>query len=260
MIKKRLKGAFSFMKPIYKNSLLWLLWIAIAGLLWQTAALAIDNALILPTLEQVLEQMKEQFLSPFFWPAVNATLIRTLFSLIVSILAALAAAFASHFFKAADFFLSRLAVMLQALPLISILILLLFWVSRQWVVFFVIFLLLFPIDYHLFLSRIKEIDKELHPLLTFYPNSRRTLITKVYWPLMKSDLHLALLDGLSLAFKSCIMAEIFGSLAYGIGARIQSSRFLLEVDGVIAWTAWLLIVCGLCRMMLSFILKCRWFN
>lgn len=229
--------------------------------LWSAAALLVDNAIICPSPWAVMTQMAMQMRTPAFYQAVGITLGRTFAGLVISFVTAAAAAVISYCFAKMNEIISRVVVILQAIPNIAYIILLLFWTSRQATVILVIFFLLFPMIYRDLYEALQDIHERWKDVFALYPQPWSVRMKQAFFPMMKPAVSASLKSASSLAFKAGVMAEILASVPMGLGRLMQSARLDVNAAGVLAYVIWLLILVfileGLIRMLLHFLFEGR---
>ena len=146
----------------------WIYFIAGFLVFWLILSCLINNIYILPS------------------PSVFMSVFRAVLSVIVSFIVAVLVAIISlrnHFISS---LLEKTILVLRSIPNVTYVILLLFWVSRETMVFIVSFLLLFPIIYQNIFESLKEQENLWHDVLMIYPQSMYVTVTRIYIPLMKS--------------------------------------------------------------------------
>ena len=104
------------------------------------------------------------------------------------------------------------------------------------------FLILFPTIYSSLYNGWKDIDDELLSVMRLYQTSFIYRVRKVYFPLLKSSIYASIANGLSLACKVGIMAEIFSQVQIGIGRQMNLCRLNFDMIGLFAWTRWIVIL------------------
>lgn len=231
----------------------WFVLILAAG--WSVTAMYVNNPFLCPAPSVVIEQMLLQLQSANFWPSVFQTILRSLAALAASLLLALPVAFLAAFYEWSAGFLNRLVSLLQTIPNVCFIILLLFWTSRTQTVILTGFFLLFPLCYRSFYEQLKDIQHQWHAVWTLYPQPKPVLMWTICLPMMRPAITSALKSSSSLAFKSCVMAEILTGVMPGIGRSLQLSRLDLNLAGVFAWSLWLVLLVFAFESLWSWVLK-----
>lgn len=242
------------MKTKCRPVLEWVWFFLIVGIGWQLLAILVNNALICPSPVTVLWHMKEQFVSPDFWPVILQTILRAMLALLLSFAAAVPCAFLAAFYPLCSGFLNRLVSVLQTVPNVCYIILLLFWTSRVQTVILTGFFLLFPLIYRTLYEQLCAIQKDWKDVWILYPQPRWVLMIKICLPLLQPALLAALKNASSLSFKACVTSEILTGLSFGIGRKIQSARFDLNLAGVAGWSLWLVLLVFLFEKLISWLI------
>jgi NitT/TauT family transport system permease protein len=224
-------------------------------LLWQLASLFAGNSFLFPSPWTVLQEMIVQAQTPGFFSAVDATFLRVGTAVLASFfsgvflacLAGMKASFRSVLADAMTIFTS--------LPNVSIIILLLFWTTRENAIFIMLFLLLLPGIYRTVLASILETQERFQDVLDLYPADAFTLITKIYLPASRKAMEAALITACSMGFKGGVMAEVLCSAALGIGRQLQYARFEVNPAGVMGWTIWMLLGVWLIERLIQIVFR-----
>ncbi len=109
-----------------------------------------------------------------------------------------------------------------------------------------IFIMIFPIFYHNSVQGILHIDDDLEDVIKFHNYRIYYLITRVYLPLIKSQIKSAIQTCLPLSFKVGIMAEVFIQSEKGIGSTIYFYRTSIDMVSIFAcvlWSVCLILIC-----------------
>lgn len=209
--------------------------------IWWIGSLFVNNIYILPRPDMVFFRMLTLCQSFTFYQSIFMTFLRASISILISFLLACFFAYASLHCAWLSSLLEKIVLILRAVPNVTYVILLLFWVSRDTSVLIVSFLLLFPVIYQTLYDALKNIQSQWKDVLLLYPQDAFTTLTRVYLPLVKPAVRSSLINASSLAFKVGVMAEILASVSTGIGRQMQLARLDVELTTVMAWTVWLLI-------------------
>lgn len=236
-----------------KKIVRWALLITLCLLLWQTAALVIDNSLVCPAPAAVLKVMAVQLQSPSFFSAVSATLLRMIAGLLLSFVSGVSLAALCFRFRKLAWICAKLVTFLQSIPNVAYIILLLFWTGRNESVILVQFFLIFPIVWRDFYEVLTEIGRKWHEVFYLYPQPLPELLQKAALPLLRPALYASLKSASSLGLKSAVMAEILASVSNGIGRSLQVCRLNLDFAGVIGWVLWLVLLSALLERFWSFV-------
>lgn len=230
-----------------KNRLLriqdWIMFIGGTLIVWQIAALIVNNNLVLPSPLLVGKQMILQLQTQAMYTSCGLTILRALtalfFSFVIALPLSFLAAFYPFFFRLT---LDRIAALMQTVPNVCYIIMLLFWTSRNTTVILTGIFLLCPLIYRTLVEQLDVIIEKWTPIWTLYPQPTWVLMSRVCFSMLKPAIASALKSASSLAFKVCVTSEILTGLTPGIGRNIQMARLDLNAAGVLGWSIWLVIL------------------
>ncbi len=219
--------------------------------LWQLLSVKVGYDFILPAPVQVLTRMGSLLLEQTFYEAIGATAIRSLFGLMLAFF--LAAVFALLSFKSDCFaqLFAPLLLLMRSIPNISYILLILYWFSRDISSIIISFLILFPMIYQTLLESMKEMDQKYLDVLKIYPKGRMETFFRVYLPLLRPAVSSSICNGIAMAFKVGVMAEILGQVPFGVGRQMQLARLNFDLVSVMAWTGWIIILLYVCDRLLQ---------
>ena len=219
--------------------------------LWQLLAMWVGHSFILPAPLQVISAMLALLKEASFYSALSATIVRSLLALVLAFVSAALAAWLSWKKQLfADLF-SPLLMIMRSVPNISYILLILYWFSRDISSVIISFLILFPIIYQNLLEAWRDIDRAYLNVLRIYPRGAGFVFFHVYLPLLRPAITASLCTSIAMAFKVGVMSEILGQVPYGVGRQMQLARLNFELEQVMAWTGWIIIVLAVCDRLMK---------
>lgn len=209
-----------------------LFWLA----LWQVGAMLLKSDILLVSPIQAAARLIQLIPSGEFWRSVGFSAGRILLGFALgavtgTVLALLAGKV--HFVKT---LLSPLVSAVKAVPVASITVLALVWVSSRNLSTLVSLLITLPIVYSNMLEGIESLDPKLNEMAKLFhvPAGRR--FTGVYLsqllPYFRSASRLAV----GLSWKSGAAAEVIGIPSGSIGEKLYEAKIYLETADLFAWT------------------------
>lgn len=222
----------------------WLVVLSIIVLLitWKIASVLVGYSFILPSPEEVFVAMLRLLNTSSFYKAIAATVVRSFFGLAFAFLSAgLVAFFAWKHRWIADLF-SPFLLLMRSVPNISYILLVLYWCSRNSSSVIISFLILFPMIYQILFEALKEFRMSYQKVLYIYPKPWKQSLFQVYLPLLRPAIAASLCNGIAMAFKVGVMAEILGQVNLGIGRAMQLARLNFDLVSVLAWTGWIILL------------------
>lgn len=211
-------------------------------LLWEIAALQIDNDFLFPYPVDVVKMMGEQVMSAMFYQVVAATLFRSLMGLGAAFMMAFLCAFLSYRFHVFHDLFYPVLLLTRSVPNVAYIIIVLVWFGAEKSAAIVSFLIIFPAIFSNLYSGLNYIDADLKNVMRLYPEKESRRIYRIYLPLLRSSIESSLSTGVSLTFKVGVMAEILGQVQIGIGRQLNLCRITTDVTGIFAWTGWIILI------------------
>ena len=212
---------------------------------WQFAALAADNKLLLAGPPDTVRALCREISSPDFFRTVGSSLLRIFAGFLAAFLCGGvlgALSFRLHFAKV---LLSPLMHFCKAVPVAAFAVILLIWQGAGRLSASVCFLVVLPIVYVNVLEGLVHTDKKLLEMARVFCFSRKNIFFYIYRPAMAPFLEGCLKTALGMGMKAGIAAEVIGMPRWSIGGEIYLSKIYLDTAGIFAWTA-VVLVLSLC--------------
>ncbi len=222
----------------------WVVSLSIIALLtiWKVTSALVGYSFILPSPEEVFTAMLRLLITSSFYEAIAATVVRSFFGLAVAFFSAgIVAFFAWKHNWIADLF-SPFLLLMRSVPNISYILLVLYWCSRNSSSIIISFLILFPMIYQILFEALKEFSISYQKVLYIYPKPWKQALLQVYLPLLRPAIAASLCNGIAMAFKVGVMAEILGQVNLGVGRAMQLARLNFDLVSVLAWTGWIILL------------------
>ncbi len=216
-------------------------WIVIL-IIWQIAAMAIGNDILLPQVFQVISRMIAQVADPTLYASVGVTMLRVLFGFIIAFSAALASGIAAATNKTFHEFFHPFVVLTHTIPNITYMFMALIWLGAEGSVAVIVFFILYPVLYQTVYGGMLDINPELADVAKLYPETFLNRLFKVTLPMLGPALYEGSRGALSLGLKVGVMAEILGQVQTGIGHQLYLGRVQLDMAEIFAWTAWMILL------------------
>ncbi len=139
--------------------------------------------------------------------------------------------------------LAPVVTAIQGVPPVALIIVALLWFdANSSAPVFTITVAVLPIIFAAALEGTRAVDRGLIEMATVFRTPRRMLVTDVYLPHLLSYLFPALVSGLGLAWKVALLAELMAGSRTGMGAGLGAARVNLNVAGMFAWIAVVVIL------------------
>ena len=244
-------------KFLHRRYVATLLSVGIILVVWQILAMVIHSPLILPLPRETLEVLIQDMGKPLFWQHVGATACRSLIafgiSVVVGTILGAAAGASDSVHKLLDFPLA----MMRATPVVSFILLALFWFGSSIVPIFVAMVMSLPVMISAVETGIKNTDKDLIACCRVYGFSTGKMLCHLYFPSCKPHFFAGSLAAFGLSWKVVAAAEVISLPYRSAGTLLQNAKVHLETAQVFAITMVLVILSFILESLFSFILHRR---
>ena len=206
------------------------------GLVWQAAAMAMENPLLLPTPLQVLRRLWELMGSAAFWQITLVSIGRVLLGVLLGIVLGVLLAVLTAASRPAELLIAPAMTAVQATPVASFAILVLIWLDRDFVPVFICVLMVLPVIWNSVSTGIRMTDTLLLEMAKVYRLPRTRVLRRIYVPSVLPYFRAACSSALGLGWKAGIAAEVLTVPKASIGRMISESKLYLLTEDLFAWT------------------------
>lgn len=214
-------------------------------IIWEIAALCIDNALLLVTPVEALSRLCELALTESFWQTVLTSLGRIALGFVMGSVAALILAALAYLYKPVEMLLHPAMTVCKSVPVASFVVILLIWWGSSYLATAICFLVVLPNLYLNTLEGLKATDQKLLEMAWVLRLPLRTRMFYLFLPALRPFLLSAFELSLGMCWKSGVAAEVIGTPRYSIGGALYLSKISLDTAGIFAWTAAVVVLCVL---------------
>lgn len=217
--------------PSYLPSLLF--WI----LVWQAAALWLDNSLLLPSPLQTLTVLfTELLVSKAFWLSICNSVFHIALGFLLGLVIGSLLAVLSACSETIHIFLWLPIRLIRSIPVASFVVLALLWTPAGRLSIVISFLMVLPILYTHTLTAIRQLDPKLTEAAVLFRVPVWKRILQLYIPQLLPSVCSACVLASSMAWKSGIAAEIIGLSRNSIGNQLYQAKIYLLTPQLFAWT------------------------
>ena len=214
-----------------KNKLGKALAVLFALLLWQIAAVAVDQKILLVSPVDVAVRMTsiwqvEGFASSI-WFSFYHIAGGFLLALVVGVLLAA---------------LSGRFPWIETVPVASFVVICLIWLSAQNLSVFISFLIVLPVVYGNVLEGIKSEDKKMLEVGRVFGMPFLKRVLYIHMPQLKPFILSACMTSLGMSWKAGVAAEIIGTPDGSIGKQLYYAKIYLDTDDLLCWTVIIVII------------------
>lgn len=244
-------------KFLHRRYVATLLSVGIILVVWQILAMVIHSPLILPLPRETLEVLIQDMGKPLFWQHVGATACRSLVAFVISVVVGTLFGVASGASESIHNLLDFPLAMMRATPVVSFILLALFWFGSSLVPIFVAMIMSLPVMISAVEAGIKNTNKDLIACCRVYGFSTGKMLCHLYFPSCKPYFFSGTLAAFGLSWKVVAAAEVISLPHRSAGTLLQSAKVHLETAQVFAITLMLVILSFVLESIFSLVLHRR---
>lgn len=211
-------------------------------LVWEAAAIAVSQELILPSPITVAKTLFRLCGEKAFWISALVSLIRIISGLLSGIVLGTLLAALTVRFSLMDALVSPLMSVVRATPVASFIILALLWIGKARVPGFIASLMVIPVVWGAVRSAARQTDKELLEMARAYRFSKWHTVRLLYIPSVLPTWNASCVTAMGLAWKAGIAAEALCQPKKAIGSELYYAKIYLETPELFAWTALVILL------------------
>ena len=203
---------------------------------WYLAALAMNNPLLMPTPVQVLKCLGRLMATAAFWRITAVSICRILLGVSLAVVLGTVLAVLAARSRWLNLLIAPAMTAVQATPVASFTILVLIWLSRDYVPVLICCLMGLPIVWNSVGNGIRMTDVQLLEMAKVYRLSGWQTVWRIYVPSVMPFFRMACCSALGLGWKAGIAAEVLTVPRSSIGRMISESKLYLMTEDLFAWT------------------------
>jgi len=238
-------------KNLLKIAAALLFWLAA----WTALYFAVGKDYIIPSPLQVAAAFWQLLISGEFWQALGITLLRVIAGLTLSFVLALISSFLAYHISFFRIILDGITNFFKAVPVMSIIMIVILWLTSGLVPVFVCFLMCFPVIYTNLMSGADSVPDKYIDEMRLYTGSNIQKYTRIILPMSRPHIKTALQLSGGLSWKTVIAAEVLSSPKVSMGVQLLLSKTYFEADKLFAWTIAIVIASVIFTRLLRFALR-----
>ena len=213
-----------------------------ALLVWQTAAVAVDQSILLVSPIDVALRLTTIWQVEGFASSIWFSFYHIAGGFLLALVSGILLAALSGRFKWVETALWPFMITVKTVPVASFVVICLIWLSAQNLSVFISFLIVLPVVYGNVLQGIKSEDGKMLEVVEVFrmPVLRRILY--IHMPQLKPFILSACATALGMSWKAGIAAEIIGTPDGSIGKQLYYAKIYLDTDDLLCWTVIIVIV------------------
>ncbi len=223
---------------------------------WKILSLQIKNPLILPSANAVCKNFLFLFADRIFWRALGNTASRVLKAFLISAVCGIFFGTLSGCINPIKKFLKFPLWIVRATPLVSLVMIFLFWLPSSKIAIFSASLVAFPIVADSCEKGTRAVDKKLLESLRFFCVPSLDIFKVAHIPQAVPFLQAGFSASYGLIWKAVVAGEVLSLPRFALGTLLYEAQVHLESASVFALT-FAIIFCGFfSEWILSFLFKC----
>ena len=224
---------------------------------WQLAAAAVGQELLLPGPAAVGRRLLELAAGAVFWQTALASLLRIFGGLLLGVALGALLAGLTAWVPLLDWVLTPAVKVVRATPVASFILLVYLWVERGRVPGLISALMVLPVVWGNVTRGIAETDPQLLELARAYGFGRGRTLRRIYIPSVLPYFASGCRTALGLAWKAGVAAEVLCQPQNAIGTQIYNAKLYLEVPDLFAWTVVVVALSLVLEQLLRALLRSR---
>ncbi|PWM50939.1 MAG: nitrate ABC transporter permease, partial [Clostridiales bacterium] len=208
------------------NAFIIIFWLIV----WQIAAMAVNQAILLPKPVMVGKTLLRFLGESEFWLAITHSLLKIMLGFFLAMILGSGLAFLGAKFSFVHQLIYPILSIIKATPVASFIILALIWINSASLSTFIAFLMVLPMFYANIYQGLKNVDVKLLEVAKVFGLNKRRTFREVYLPSLKPYLISTCTIGLGFAWKSGVAAEVIGLPAKTIGNQLYYAKVYLQTD------------------------------
>ncbi len=216
--------------------------IALALVIWQAAAMILNQKLLLASPIQVIIRLGSIWRESSFWSSIGFSLARILAGFMIAFGSGLLLAFLAYRYRAIEVLLWPYVLSIKSIPVASFIIISLIWLSAKSLSVFISFLMVFPVIYSNVLEGLKNTDPKTLEMSRLYHLSNFRRLLYIQLPQIKPFLLSACNIAIGMSWKSGIAAEVIGIPSGSIGEMLYNAKVYFNTVDLLSWTVVIVVI------------------
>ena len=229
--------------------------VLLALVVWHILSMIVGMDILLVSPLKVIVRLGTIWQEENFLQTVVFSLFRITSGCLIGIAAGIILAVLAGRFRLAEILLWPYVITIKSVPIASIIILCLIWLTFNQLTIFIAFLIVFPVVYANVLQGIKSTDKNLLEMATLYKIPWRRKFLYIYLPSIKPYLVSASGIAMGMAWKAGVAAEVIGVVNGSIGEKLYESKIYFLNADLFAWTIIIVVLSVLLEKLLALLIK-----
>ena len=242
-------------KVLSKDRLQRMAAVVFALLVWQAAAMLVNESLLLASPLQVAGRLFALMGTASFWETVGYTTLRIVSGFLMGFVLGVVLAILAGRFKWLEMLLHPFVVTIKSIPVASFVILVLIWLTSRHLSVFISFLMVFPVIYLNTLQGLKATDPQMLEMAKMFCLPFGKKLKYIYLPQLQPFLYSACSIALGLSWKSGVAAELIGRPDFSMGDMLYMAKVHMDTADLFAWTVIIILLSQLFEKLFLLMMK-----
>lgn len=221
--------------------------------LWQVLAIIVNYPDLFPSVTDLLITITKMLSTSTFYVSLGYTLMRGLFGFAIAGIMAMILSISALKCNFLQSFLHPWIVIMRSIPVISLVLIALLWLSPPGLPVFIAFFTMFPMLYQSFLTALEETDAKLVAMAHVYRKTYWQKLKFIYMPSASNIALSGMATAMGFGWRAVIIGEVLAGPLHGIGTDMKKAQSFIDMRELLAWT---LVAIGV-SFIFDFILKKR---
>lgn len=221
-----------------RKTLIFFFWLIV----WQLAALLIDNSILMTGPWEVIQAFFHLMPEKSFWLSIAHSFGKISAGFLLAFFGGILIGWLAFLHPVFGEFLAPVISFMKSVPVASFVILALIWMGSGRLSSLITFLVVFPVIYVNTIAGLKSTDKELLEMTQVFSIKGWRKGRCLYWPALLPYLNSSCKTALGMSWKSGIAAEVIGVPEGTIGEQLYLSKIYLNTAELFAWTLVIILV------------------
>ncbi|MBQ3230152.1 MAG: ABC transporter permease subunit [Clostridia bacterium] len=226
-----------------------------ALLVWQLASYVVGSKLLLVSPFDVVVRLVGLVGEEGFFATLGFSFSRIALGFFSGLLCGTLLALLAGRFKLAEILLWPYVITVKSVPVASIVVIALVWMSAKNISALISFLMVLPIVYTNILEGIRSVDRKMLEMADVFGMRFSKRLRLIWLPAIKPFAVSGCRVALGLAWKSGVAAELIGYPKGSIGESLYYSKLYLYTADLFAWTVVIIILSVTFEKLFVFLLK-----
>ncbi len=225
---------------------------------WQISAIVIGFPNIFPSFSELLVQVFLLLCSKFFLVTVMSTVLRGFLGFFIAFVLAFFVAVISNFHLFWRHFFHPIIVITRSVPVISFVLIAIFWFTPSQLPIFIALLTMFPILTQSILTGLEQTDIRWIEMAKIFGKSSFKRLISIYLPASKKSILDGMNTALGFGWRAIIIGEVLAQPLHGIGSAMKQAQSFMNTSELMAWTVIAILISSLFDGLIKFFRKTRW--